>query len=281
MKICISTGFIGDELKKHFSKKYKVVQVKRSDFYDKKILEKKLENTDILINLAGENIARRWSKEYKKKLLTSRVESTKALLECFKKYKPKLFISTSAIGIYDTKNTHTEESQKFTDTYLADIAKAWEDEALKAKDFNVRTIILRLGVVLSSKNGALAKMLPAFKLNLGGKIGDGKQAFSWIYIKDLINIYEYLSLTEKKFEGIFNAVSPNPISNEEFTKVLSKVLNKFSFFTIPAFILKLILGEGSLVLLEGQKVLPQRLIKEGFNFKYPLLEDALKDSLKN
>lgn len=274
MKIAISgsTGFIGKRLTAKFiEKNIEVISIKRDDLLlSIEDLSKKIEGVDVIINLAGAPIAARWNENYKQLLVSSRIESTKKLVSAinYLKIKPNLFISTSAIGIYDTIGIHTEQSVNYGGNFLSDLCINWEQEALKAQ---TRTAIFRLAVVLDKNEGALPKMLLPFKLGLGGKIGNGKQHFSWIAIEDLINAYLFI-IERKELSGIFNLSSPQPINNIELTKVIGKTLKRPTLFTVPTFVLKLLYGEGAGVITEGQAVIPENLLSNGFIFIYDSIQ---------
>ena len=177
------------------------------------------------------------------------------------------------MGIYENGLGHDESSVKFDRGFLGELACEWESEAAKAQ---TQTAIFRLGVVLG-RGGALAKMLPAFRLGLGGKIGSGEQAFCWICVTDLMEAFKFI--LQNRQSGVFNLVSPTPSTNGEFTKILGEVLRRPTFLKVPKFALNLMLGEGSSVLLEGVKVYPKALIKSGFSFKFSDLKTALEDVL--
>ena len=269
MKIAISgsSGFIGKSLTDRFTeKKIEVISIKRDDFLlNIQDLSKKIEGVDVIINLAGAPIAARWNQSYKQLLVSSRIETTKKLVAAINhlNVKPNLFISTSAIGIYNNVDIHTEQSVNYGNNFLSELCMNWEHEALKAE---IRTVIFRLSVVLDKNEGALPKMLFPFKLGLGGKIGNGKQHFSWIAIEDLINIYFFI-IERKDLSGIFNLASPQPINNIELTNTIGKALKKPTIFKVPIFILKLLYGEGAGVITEGQAVVPEKLLNNGFIFR--------------
>lgn len=231
---------------------------------------------EVIIHLSGAPVLCRWNSKNKQVLRNSRITTTKnlncaiALMEI----KPKLFISTSAVGIYDNKHTHNEYSKNFSDDFLGELCIDWESAANEIKRQGVRTVIFRLGVVLSDKGGALAKALPIFRYALGGKLGNGSQAFPFIHIKDLMNAYSYVILN-KEMEGAYNLIAPELITNRDYTKALSSFLNRPAFFHVPASILRVLFGEGSNVLLSGQRVVPERLVNAGFMFDFPTLHTTL------
>lgn len=238
---------------------------------------------DVVINLMGEGIAeKRWSDDQKKKIYNSRIDGTHALVAAMKALgasAPKTLVSTSAIGIYgprgDEEITETEAHAK---DFLAHVCKDWEKEAHVAESFGTRVAIMRVGVVLGRGGGALAKMLPVFKLGGGGPLGSGKQWMSWIHIEDLAAMY-IRAAKEESFRGAYNATAPYPATNAEFTKVLGKVLKRPAFAPAPAFVMELVFGEMSTVLLDGQRVVPKRFHDEmHFHYRYPTLEMALKET---
>ncbi|WP_320034690.1 TIGR01777 family oxidoreductase [Halarcobacter sp.] len=273
-----SSGFVGTSLKNFFSNiGFEVRGIKREELKDSKKLIDIVENSDFIINLAGANIINRWTDSYKKLLYTSRIDTTKALVEAMKnaKVKPELFISTSAVGIYNNKACFKEENTEYSDDFLAKVCKEWEKEALKANEIGIRTAIFRFGIVLGH-GGALSKMLPAFKFGLGGNIGDGQQYFSFIHIEDLLRAYNFL-YENKDLDGVFNLTAPISTTNEGLTKALGKVLHRPTFFTVPEFVLNLVFSEGSKVLTDGQCAIPQKLLDSGFKFKYASIENSLEN----
>ena len=278
MKIAVNgaSGFIGGALCRFFrAQGHEAVAIPRAAYANKDALKNLAGGCDAVINLAGASIAARWSEDYKKQLRASRIETTRTLVCAINELEnPPFFISASAIGIYENGLSHDESSVKFDRGFLGELACEWESEAAKAR---TRTAIFRLGVVLG-RGGALAKMLPAFKLGLGGKIGSGKQAFCWIHIADLLEAFKFT--LQNRQSGVFNLVSPTPSTNGKFTQILGEVLARPTFFKVPKFALNLMLGEGSGVLLEGATVYPQALIKSGFSFKFSNLKTALRDILK-
>jgi uncharacterized protein (TIGR01777 family) len=245
-------------------------------------LAAKMRGVDVIVNLAGAPVIKRWSEEYKKTMYESRVYTTKRLvLACADmESRPKLFISTSAIGYYANGGPHTEDNHVKSDNFLGHLAQDWEKEALKAKELGIRTAIFRFGVVLGKGGGALKEMITPFKLGVGGSIGDGSQPFSWIHIRDLISAFNTV-VDDESYEGIYNLTAPNPTTNKGLTKALGKALGKPTIMQVPKFVLRLQLGEGAQVLTEGQTVFPERLIQSGFRFSFNNIEDAVKDCVAN
>jgi hypothetical protein len=199
----------------------------------------------------------------------------KKLVSAINKSEVVHFISTSAIGAYPDGVACDESFVGYGEDFLASLTQQWEGEALQC---NKLTTIIRFGVILGKEGGALASMLLPFKLGLGGVIGDGKMMTSWIAIDDLVAIYSYI--LEQKLSGIFNATSPNPVTNYEFTKTLGAILHRPTIFPLPIFVLKILFGEGSTVLSGSKEVYPQKLLKSGFKFAYPTIDECLKHILK-
>ncbi|MEA9356360.1 TIGR01777 family oxidoreductase [Bacteriovorax sp. PP10] len=231
-----------------------------------------------VINLMGENIsAKRWSNEQKIKLHTSRVESTKNLTNLLNHNLTApldFFISASAVGIYPVGLTDClNEDSKTGKNFLAELCKDWEAAAYTLTKVK-RIVIIRTAVVLEKNGGALTKMLPPFKLGLGGPIGNGNQYMSWIHLDDLVNIYTKAA-TDPKMSGVYNAAAPHPTDNFHFTKALGKVLHKPTLIPVPAAALKIAFGEMSSVILDSQKVISKRLPEEGITLQYETIESAM------
>lgn len=241
-----------------------------------------LEGADGVINLMGETISKRWDDQQKKKIYHSRIDSTRRLVEAIEKLnkKPKVFVSTSAVGVYGNRDSEEiTETSSVANDFLANVCKDWENEANKAKNHGLRVVIVRVGVVLGKGSAALGKMLPVFKLGAGGPVGSGKQYMSWIHVEDLASIFVE-ALNDSSYQGIYNGTSPNPATNKDFSHTLGKVLHRPAFAPAPAFMMKLMFGEMSQILLEGQKVLPKKLREKNFRFRYPTLEMALTESIR-
>lgn len=296
MKILMTgaTGFVGTRLSKklldeghelhiltretsHIPDIFKNPKVKVFSWRDSSTLPPvdSISDIDGVINLMGENIAaKRWSDEQKKKLHSSRVESTINLTTLINQNRTTpldFFVSASAVGVYpvNTDDTLTEDSRP-GNNFLASLCKDWEAAAHTLKNVK-RTVIIRTAVVLESSGGALAKMLPPFKLGLGGPIGDGNHIMSWIHLDDLVSLYSKAAL-DKSYEGVYNGTAPHPVDNFHFTKALGHALHKPTLFPIPAIGLKIALGEMSSVLLDSQSVISKKL-PETF-FAYPTIEEA-------
>lgn len=235
---------------------------------------------DGVINLMGESISKRWDEEQKKKIYNSRINGTRRLVEVFEQLskKPKVFVSSSAIGIYGSHGPEElNENSALADDFLAKVCKDWENEANKARNHGVRVVTIRTGIVLGRNGGALEKMIPLFKLGAGGPVGSGNQFMSWIQIEDLASMYVE-ALRNESLKGPLNGTAPYPATNAEFSKVLGKVLRRPAVLPAPAFALKIVLGEMSQLVLEGQKVLPVKFKEQKFRFRYPTLEMALKET---
>ena len=239
-------------------------------------------DVDAIISLMGENVAsKRWSQKQKDKIYDSRVVGTRNLVEAINNYtnhKIETFISTSAVGFYDVPSNDVilDEDSKSGEGFLQKVCRDWEVEAVKAK--NCRTAIIRVGAPLGADGGMLLKMLPIFKLGLGGKLGSGLHYWAWIHIKDLIKMYNHI-LTDSRIDGIINGVGPNPATNLEFTKIMGQVLNRPTFFSVPKIAINLAMGEMGEIALSGQRVISKRIQDFGYEYEYKTLESCLKDLL--
>lgn len=240
-----------------------------------------LEGIDALINLAGTNVACRWTKRNKQAIMESRVQTTRFLAKTLNRLQapPAVWINASGAGYYGTRGGKMHEGSPSGKGFLASVCREWEGATLSALALPTRIVFLRMGVVLSSKGGALGKMLPPFRLGLGGVLGSGKQMMSWIAIDDLVRIFLYC-LTNSSLQGPVNATSPYPVTNREWTKTLGKVLHRPTIFPLPAWVARLAFGEmADEMLLEGAAVMPQKLQQAGYTFEYPDVESALKHLL--
>lgn len=237
---------------------------------------------DGVVNLAGEPIAEtRWTPEHKREILNSRQLGTQKIVEAIAKANPKptVLVNASAIGYYGTSETATyDENSVSGQDFLAQVCQAWEAEAQKVRELGVRLVILRLGIVLGL-GGALGKMITPFKLYAGGPIGSGRQWFSWIHIDDLVNLIVQ-ALTKSQLEGVYNATAPNPVRMNDLSQTMGQVMNRPSWLPVPAFALEALLGDGAIVVLEGQQVLPKRALEAGIKYQYPNLQPALQEILK-
>jgi uncharacterized protein len=243
--------------------------------------QKSIAGCDAVVNLAGVPIAEeRWTAARQQAILDSRRLTTAKLVEAIVNANPKpsVFVSASAIGYYGTSETaEFDENSPAGNDFLAAVCKDWEAAAQPAKNAGTRLAILRLGIVLGM-GGALAKMLPPFKLFAGGPIGTGKQWFSWIHREDVVDLILY-SLQNSQVQGVLNATAPNPVRMNELCQTLGEVLSRPSWLPVPSFALEMLLGDGAKVVLEGQKVLPKQTLASGFQYQYPTLKLALAEIL--
>ena len=237
----------------------------------------------MIINLAGESVAEgRWTSAKKERILRSRVDGTQLLSDFFSaaEYRPQLMISASAVGFYGERGEEgLDETSAKGSGFLSDVAKAWENATKTATDAGIRVANIRLGMVLSTQGGGLAKMLPPFKMGLGGTIGSGRQYMSWISINDVIATINHI-IQQKTLQGPINLVAPEPVTNRQFTKTLARVLRRPAFIPVPKILLFIILGEMARDLLfASAKVRPVKLLESGYSFLEPDLETALRTLL--
>jgi uncharacterized protein len=297
MKILITggTGFVGTQLTSRLIEdRHEVTILTRSlkgakgsspgisylegDPTKKGAWQEAIKNHDAVINLAGASIFSKWTEEHKKAIRESRVNTTRNIVEGIpsRSERPFTLFSTSAVGYYGFCGDEelTEES-RHGDDFLARISVEWEGEALKARDKGARVVITRFGIVMGEKGGALSQMIPLFKKYIGGPIGSGKQWFSWIHIKDLAEAFVFM-IKHPEISGPVNLCSPNPVRNKDLAKALGKALHRPSFMPTPGFMIKLVLGEFGSVILEGQRVIPKKLLENGFVFQYADIHKALQ-----
>lgn len=242
-----------------------------------------LEGADAVICLNGAGVAdRRWTRAYKQELRDSRVVPTKLLVDTMAhlNQKPKMLLMASAVGFYgDRGDTVLDESAEPGTGFLADLSLAWEDAAKAAEDLGVRVVWCRIGVVLAPNGGALAKMLPPFRMGLGGVVGSGKQYMSWISIEDVIASMIFC-INNTQVSGPINMTAPEPATNAQFTRALGRALGRPTIFPMPGFVAKGIFGEmGDAILLGGSRVVPRKLQEAGYQFQYPTLEQALSQQI--
>jgi uncharacterized protein (TIGR01777 family) len=234
---------------------------------------------DAVINLAGESIFQRWSTAAKRRIYSSRVDGTRALIDALASQtkRPSIYIGASAAGYYPPSETasYTEASPHGKD-FLGELCAAWEREAQRAAQLGMRVAIVRTGVALGTDGGALTTMLQPFRLGLGGVLGSGRQWISWIHVDDVIGIYR---MALDGVSGTLNATAPHPVTNAELTRSLATVLHRPAFFRVPAIALRAALGEGATILLSGQRVLPERTLESGYIFRFTALDDALRNLL--
>jgi uncharacterized protein len=240
-----------------------------------------LAGAQAVIHLAGEPVNQRWNHDAKQRIRDSRVFGTRAVVEAMKAAGTvQRFVSASAVGYYGGAHEAeplTEESAPGRD-FLAGVCLSWEAEAMLAREASIRTAVARMGVVLHPEGGALHTMLPPFRIGAGGRVGSGKQYVSWIHRSDAVAALRFL-LERPELEGPINVTAPEPVTNADFTRTLGHVLGRPSVMHVPGFVLKATLGEMAMVVLEGQHVLPRRLTEAGFSFRFPHLEEALRELL--
>ncbi|MEM9389222.1 MAG: TIGR01777 family oxidoreductase [Bacteroidota bacterium] len=243
-----------------------------------------LDNTDYIVHLAGAGVAdKKWTKERKKEILESRTHSTQLLKTTLASntHNVKAFVSASAIGFYgwNSGGIWKKEESRFGDDFLATVTKAWEAEVDEVEKLGVRTVKLRIGIVLSEKGGALKEITKPIKLGAGAALGSGDQYMSWIHVDDLSNMFIH-ALENDEVTGVYNAVGPNPVMNKELSKQSAKVLGKPFFLpNVPGFVLKLMLGEMASMVLGGSRVASEKIEATGFEFAFPELNPALEDLL--
>ncbi|MBD1218540.1 MAG: TIGR01777 family protein [Aphanizomenon flos-aquae Clear-A1] len=305
MKIAISgaTGFVGSRLvAKLHAEGHRILVLTRNTTFAQKVFppqafpnleiiaytpivsgawQDTIAGCDGVVNLAGEPIAEgRWTPERKQEILNTRKLGTQKIVEAIAKSQPQpsVLINTSAIGYYGTSETASfdEDSANGKD-FLAQVCQEWEAEARKVKDTNVRLVILRFGIILGN-GGALGKMITPFKLFAGGPIGTGQQWFSWIHLDDIVSLI-IQALTKSTMEGVYNGTAPQPVSMNDLSTTMGKVMNRPSWLPVPGFAIEAILGDGAKVVLEGQQVLPKRTLESGFEYQYPNLQSALTQIL--
>ncbi len=295
------TGFIGTTLLRRLEEqKHDVILLTRSPDKQKEIgsftrvvgwdgntageWQKHVDGASVVINLTGEPIAgRRWSVDQKKRILDSRVNSTRAIVEAIRRAskKPDVLVNASAVGFYGAvEEGDVTESKGAGEGFLAATCERWEEEARTAESLGVRVVLLRTGVVIGDGGGALAKMVPPFKFFVGGPIGSGAQWFPWIHRDDVIGAILF-AITNSNLHGPVNLAAPESVTMRQFCSALGSVLHRPSWAPVPAFALKLLLGEMSGMLLTGQKVIPQQLLKHGYRFVFPKLRPALQDIFRD
>jgi hypothetical protein len=236
---------------------------------------------DAIVHLMGEPIMQRWTDQAKKRIRSSRVDSTRQLVSAIAdlKYKPRVLVSASAVGYYGNRGDEIlTESSSPGNGFLAELCGDWEREALRARELGLRVVTVRIAPVLGRQGGALAEMLKPFRLGLGGKFGSGRQWMPWIHIEDLIRLFVFAAQNDT-LSGAVNGSSPNPVTNAVFTRTLAKILSRPAFFAVPGFALKLALGELAGFLLDSLRVIPPAAEQAGFALEYPELAGALRSML--
>lgn len=293
MRIAVSgtTGVIGSRLVPYLeSKGHTITRIARRSAGagdvlwdpDRSVEPQKLEGVQAVVHLAGENIGQRWNAGAKARILNSRKNGTRILSEALASLAtpPEVLVTASAVGYYGNRGdlVLTEDSES-GDGFLAEVCREWEKATQPATDRGIRVVQLRFGIVLDPEGGALNRMLPPFRMGVGGKIGSGHQYWSWISTEDVSGIIEYVIGTTA-LQGAVNATSPNPETNAEFTRKLTRVLQRPGIFPLPSFAARLMLGEmADELLLFSARVFPVRLIASGYQFRYPELEGALHKAL--
>ncbi len=305
MKIAISgaTGFVGSRLVERLhTQGHRILVLTRNTNFAKKVFpspafpnleiiaytpsisgtwQDAIAGCDGVVNLAGEPIAEgRWTPERKQEILNTRKLGTQKIVEAIAKANPQpsVLVNTSAIGYYGTSETASfDENSAAGNDFLAQVCQEWEAEARKVQDMNVRLVILRFGIVLGH-GGALGKMITPFKLFAGGPIGSGQQWFSWIHLDDIVSLI-IQALTQPTMEGVYNGTAPQPVRMNDLSTTMGNVMNRPSWLPVPGFAIEAILGDGALVVLEGQQVLPKRTLDSGFEYQYPNLQSALTQIL--
>jgi uncharacterized protein (TIGR01777 family) len=300
LKIAItgSTGMIGQRLVQSLGDQnheiFRVIRTRNTDikepaiFWDpeKQVLDsQQLDGMDVVIHLAGADISKRWTKKQKEKIENSRIQGTQFLASSLAKLKkpPKCLLSASAIGYYGNRpyTQLLDESSKCGTGFLPNVVEKWEDATFPAIERGIRVVHMRFGVVLDSRAGALKKMLLPFQLGLGGKIGTGRQAFSWIALDEVPSIVQFL-ITNENIRGPVNIVSPESVTNYRFTKTLGSVLKRPTYLPVPAFLLKTIYGEmADQLLLDGNRVSSKKLTNSGYTFQYSDLKRTLEHMFNN
>lgn len=304
MKVAVTgaTGFVGSRLVQRLHEEHQVLVFTRNATNAQRIFpqaafpnveivtytptesgswQSAIAGCDAVVNLAGEPIAeQRWTPQRQQEIFQSRQLGTQKIVEAIAKAepKPKVLVNASAIGYYGTSETDTfDETSPAGNDFLAEVCRAWEAEAHKVVELGVRLVILRFGIVLGM-GGAIARMITPFKLYAGGPIGSGRQWFSWIHREDLVNLI-ISALTRDDIQGVLNATAPNPLRMAEFAQTMGEVMNRPSWLPVPNFAIEALLGDGAIVVLEGQKVLPQRALAYNFEYQYPTVKQALAEIL--
>lgn len=282
MNIAISgsNGYIAVNLiRKLQSVNHQIIKIQRHELYNLTALTRIISGTDCVIHLAGAPILQKWTNENKAEILRSRTETTQNIVRVINNLpfeeRPKTFISASAIGIYKPDLLHSETSVVFSDDFIGQVVKQWETSSDNL-DPSIRKIIFRIGVVIGKESETIRKLVPVFKLGLGGKVGNGKQPFPFVHINDVVNAF-FWATQNKEVSGVFNLVAPQNIDNSHFTEILAKKLKRMAIFSVPKSALKLVYGEAASILIESPQASPERLIQYGYRFKYPDIESCVAE----
>lgn len=295
MKIVLAggTGFVGRSLCNHFySRGYDVVILTRNPnkqtderftyvewLTKKEVNMEPLHGADVIINLAGESINNRWTSAMKKQILQSRIQATEALHQLIQRLpeNPKVYVQASAIGFYGTSDSKafTEKHEQAGDDFLAHVVSQWEEAGQRIEKEGIRTVYMRFGLILERTEGALPLIALPYKLFVGGTIGRGTQWISWAHIEDVCKIIEFV-IEHEKINGPVNVTAPHPVEMKVFGKTLAKILRRPHWLPVPAFALNILLGEMSMLITEGQRVLPEKALHHGFQFQYNHVREALE-----
>ena len=274
------TGFIGRQFIAHAEKRGHQVEVWTRTQLALPPLGS-LEGVDAVVHLAGEPVAQRWNDAVKTRIRDSRVLGTRALADAIARapHKPRVLVCASAIGIYGDRGDEVlTETSAPGSGFLADVCREWESEAGRAANFGVRVVKLRIGFVLGNGGGALAQMVPAFRLFVGGRLGSGRQWMPWVHLEDVLALLVHAAETEA-VSGVWNATSPNPVRNVDFTAELAHAVHRPALLPVPPFALKLAFGEMGQHMLDSARVVPAAAVHAGFQFQYPELKAALRNLL--
>jgi uncharacterized protein (TIGR01777 family) len=267
-----ASGFVGRHLTAALRGRGDAVTV--ASLRDPAAAARACEGTDVVVNLAGEPVAQRWTPDAKAKIRSSRVDAGRVLVDALAGLatKPGAYVSASAIGYYGTSESATfDETSPPGSDFLAGVCVAWEAEADRAATLGMRVAKVRTGLALGTDGGALAKLVPLFSVGAGGIVASGRQWYSWIHIDDLVGIYLHAI---DGASGALDGTAPNPVRNADFTKALGAALHRPTLFPAPAFAVGLVLGEGAVVVTEGQRVLPARTVETGYRFVYETIDRA-------
>ena len=283
MKIALTGagGMIGQSLIAYFSKPGVECSVLKRNGTQQE-WSRTVSESDVVINLAGYPILSRWTRKNRERILESRIGTTRKLVEILNALSddsaPKLLVSASATGIYPNDNqwVYDEYSKEKGNDFLAEVVEKWENTAKQLHHPSVRLVLARLGIVLSREGGFVKKLVPLFRMGLGGRLGSGKQKVSFIHIGDLLAAIQFF-MDDEQASGVFNLVASEPVTNRELTRILAQVLKRPAFWIVPSWTLRLLLGKAAAVLLNSTSCVPRRLTERSFHFQFPTLQEALKD----